>query len=118
MAAVTQGRPSGLFAQAPGNPGGFGNLVLDRRDARPLVAAVAERLAGGMPAGAPPVGARLNLLHARTCSSDFWTSHQAGSVRESLIGLKKTRIQTSEGQACGSGKPDLRATRKINPKRL
>src|SRR5580704_9106161 len=72
MAAVAHRLVGGAFAGAEPGLFGGGRLVLDRREARAFVRAVAERLRLRTPAGAPPVAlAGLDVDRDWPPSADF-----------------------------------------------
>ena len=62
-------------APAPRDGFGFGQLDLLRAQAGPLVGAITKGLALGLPTGAPPISARLGLLHKRKLLEYNWFAH-------------------------------------------
>ena len=67
-----------MLAPAPRDRPGHRDLRLDRPEARALVRPVAERLAFGTPARAPPIRARLSLLHNGSFLKDDCFAHNLG----------------------------------------
>ena len=70
-----------MLARAPGDRFGLGDFYLLRLQAGAFMRAVAEGLALGTPAGAPPICARLNFLNDRRFLKDGWFSHVAECTR-------------------------------------
>src|SRR5579883_1452770 len=73
MTAVAHRLLAGALAGAEPRFLGHGRLVLDRRESRALVRAVAERLRLRTPASAPPIAlAGFNIDRNRPAAADLW----------------------------------------------
>ena len=62
MRPVAERGIPGVFAGAPGDRPGFGDIYFLWRETRAFMRAVAERLALGTPTGAPPILSRRDRL--------------------------------------------------------
>ena len=76
VAAVAERRVLGMFAAAPRDGFGLGDLRFQRRKARALVRTVAERLAFGLAAAAPVISAGFNFLNNGRFLRNFWFAHK------------------------------------------
>ena len=74
---ITQRLTPGVLAQAPGQPGLLGHLVLHRRELGALVAPITKGLRGGISASAPKIGPRFHFLHTGLPGCDGWLRHEA-----------------------------------------
>ena len=75
VAAVTEGRILGMLAAAPGCRLGLNDVRFHGTKAGAFVGAVAERLAFGLTATAPVIGAGLGGLNIGTFACDDWFTH-------------------------------------------
>lgn len=76
VTAVAERRVLGMFAAAPRDGFGLGDLRFQRRKARALVRTVAERLAFGLAAAAPVISAGFNFLNNGRFLRNFWFAHK------------------------------------------
>ena len=76
VTAVAERRVLGMFAAAPRDGFGLGDLRFQRRKARALVRTVAERLAFGLAAAAPIISAGFNFLNNGRFLRNFWFAHK------------------------------------------
>lgn len=74
--SVAEGRILRVFAQAPGDCLGLGNVNLQGCELRAFVGTVAKRLLLGFPASAPVVGSLFGFLNGRRFLSDDWSLHR------------------------------------------
>lgn len=75
VAAVAEGLVFGMFAAAPRHCFFGVDLRFDGGEFGALVGAVAKRLGGGAPAGAPPIRSGLNRLNNRAFLEYDWITH-------------------------------------------
>jgi len=95
--AIAERRVGGVLAATEPDGAATGGLVLERREFRTFVGTVAERLFGGLAAGAPPIGlALLDVDGHRGAASDLRVCH-GGLLEPSTTqkSLKRQKLQAS-----------------------
>jgi len=75
MASIAERRRFGMFAAAPCDGLGLGNVHFYRGEARALVRAIAKWLGFGLAATAPVVSAKLGRLNKWSFAGDVWFVH-------------------------------------------
>lgn len=80
MRTVTKGRVLGVLAETPSDRFGFLYDHFHRGALRSLMAPIAERLMGGLSAGAPPVGAGFHFLDLGLLRANFGRFHGEGTL--------------------------------------
>ena len=93
MAAVAKRFILRMFASAPGNGLGSRDIRFDGREVGARVGAVAEWLARGPTASAPPISAGFRQLHDRTLLEYVWLAHAVVSTPAGRRRQIKTRTR-------------------------